>query len=228
MSPTGFDDDGRMGIVRFQVAISLDGYIAGPEQSFENPMGVGGLRLHQWVFDLESWRANHEMDGGQTNASSQVVEEAGANVGAYVMGRNMFGGGPGPWPNDPPWTGWWGDDPPYHTPVFVLTHHPRAPLEMAGGTTFHFVSDGIESALSQARAAAGDRDIVIGGGADTIRQFLAAGLVDEFELHIAPVVLGAGERPLDAVGDLPLEQLRVLDAPGVAHVKYRVLRAPIA
>lgn len=217
-----------MGIVRFQVAISLDGYIAGPMQSLENPMGVGGLRLHAWAFELESWRARVGDTGGETNASSQVVEEAGANVGAYVMGRNMFGGGPGPWANDPPWMGWWGDDPPYHTPVFVLTRHPRAPLEMAGGTTFHFVTDGIESALSQARAAAGDRDIVIGGGAETIREFLAAGLVDEFELHIAPVLLGAGERPLDDVGDLPLEQLRVLDAPGVAHVKYRVLRAPVA
>ena len=212
-----------MSIVRFQVAISLDGYIAGPDQSRANPLGVGGMRLHEWMFELESWRAGMGLPGGLTNASSQVIEEARANVGAYIMGRNMFGGGPGPWPDDPPWTGWWGEDPPYHTPVFVLTHHPRPPLEMAGGTTFHFVTDGIHSALAQARTITGDRDIAIGGGANAIRQFLAAGFVDEFELHIAPVVLGAGERPLDGVGDLALEQVRVLEAPGVAHVKYRIL-----
>jgi dihydrofolate reductase len=213
-----------MGIVRFQVAISLDGYIAGRDQSQANPIGVGGMRLHQWMFELDSWRSNMGKKGGRANASSQVIDEASANVGAHIMGRNMFGGGPGPWPEDPPWTGWWGDDPPYHTPVFVLTHHPREPLEMAGGTTFHFITAGIESALEQARAAAGGRDVVIGGGADAIRQYLAAGLVDEFELHVVPVLLGAGERPLDGVGDLALEQVRALEAPGVTHVKYRVVR----
>jgi dihydrofolate reductase len=215
-----------MSLVRFQVAISLDGYMAGPDQSLANPLGVGGMRLHQWRFELESWRSSMGMKGGRTNASSQVIEEARANVGAHIMGRNMFGGGRGPWPDDPPWRGWWGDDPPYHTPVYVLTHHPREPLEMAGGTTFFFVTEGIEHALAEARAAAGERDVVIGGGADAIRQFLAAGLVDEFELNIAPVVLGAGERPLDGAGELALEQVRVLEAPGVAHVKYRVLPRP--
>lgn len=213
-----------MSIVRFQVAISVDGYIAGPDQSRANPIGVGGMRLHQWMFELDSWREGMGKKGGRANASSQVIDEARVNIGAHIMGRNMFGGGPGPRPDDPPWTGWWGQDPPYHTPVFVLTHHPRPPLEMAGGTTFHFVTDGVHSALARAREVAGDRDVVIGGGADAIRQFLAAGLVDEFELHIVPVVLGAGERPLDGVGDLALEQVRALEAPGVAHVKYRVLQ----
>lgn len=213
-----------MSIVRFQVAISVDGYIAGPDQSRANPIGVGGMRLHQWMFELDSWREGMGKKGGRANASSQVIDEARVNIGAHIMGRNMFGGGPGPWPDDPPWTGWWGQDPPYHTPVFVLTHHPRPPLEMAGGTTFHFVTDGVHSTLARAREVAGERDVVIGGGADAIRQFLAAGLVDEFELHIVPVVLGAGERPLDGVGDLPLEQVRALEAPGVAHVKYRVLQ----
>jgi dihydrofolate reductase len=140
------------------------------------------------------------------------------------MGRNMFGGGPGPWREDRPWNGWWGDDPPYHVPVFVITHHPRQALEMAGGTTFFFVTDGIESALSQARVAAGDLDVAIGGGASVLRQYLAAGLVDEFELHIVPTLLGGGERPLDDLGTIKLEPVRVLEAPGVAHLKYRVNR----
>jgi dihydrofolate reductase len=140
------------------------------------------------------------------------------------MGRNMFGGYPGGWSGDPPWRGWWGDDPPYHTPVFVLTHHAREPLEMDGGTTFHFVTEGAEAAMERAKEAAADRDVSIAGGADVIRQYLRAGLVDGFELHIAPVVLGAGERPLEDVGDLRLEQTRAIEAPGVTHVRYRVIR----
>lgn len=137
-----------------------------------------------------------------------MVDEAQSNVGANVMGRNMFGGGPGgPWSEDPPWNGWWGDDPPYHTPVFVLTHHPRAPLEMAGGTTFIFVTDGIESALEQAKQAAGELDVLLGGGANVVQQYLAAGLVDEFELHVVPILLGDGERLLDNIGSLQLEQV---------------------
>jgi dihydrofolate reductase len=139
------------------------------------------------------------------------------------MGRNMFGPVRGPW-EDPPWTGWWGDDPPYHTPVFVLTHHPRDPLEMKGGTTFIFVTDGIASAHQKATQAAGDRDVRIGGGAGTIQQYLAAGLVDQFELHIVPILLGDGERPFDNVGNLRLEQVRAIEAPGVTHVTYRVMR----
>lgn len=136
----------------------------------------------------------------------------------------MFGGGPGPWRDDPPWNGWWGDDPPFHAPVFVLTHHARDPVEMQGGTTFSFVTDGIASALDRARRAAGDRDVLIGGGASTVQQYLAAGLVDGFDLHVVPVVLGAGERLLENVGDLRLEQVRAIEAPGVTHIKYRVRR----
>jgi dihydrofolate reductase len=208
--------------VRFQVAVSLDGYVAGPDQSLEHPLGVGGMDLHAWVVELAAWRSTHGLEGGEVNASSQVIEEAQANVGATVMGRNMFGGGPGAWPEDPAWNGWWGEDPPFHTPVFVLTHHPRAPLQMDGGTTFTFVTDGIESAMRRASEVADGRDVAIGGGASTIQQFLRAGLVNEFELHVVPIVLSAGERLLEDVGDLHLEQVRVIEAPGVAHIKYRV------
>lgn len=213
-----------MGTFRFQMAISLDGYVAGPDQSVKDPLGVRGLELHQWVFDLEAWRARTGQEGGEVNASTAVVEEAQANVGATVMGRNMFGGGPGPWSEDPPWKGWWGDDPPYHVPVYVLTHHPREPLEMEGGTTFFFVTDGIDSALAQARDAAGDLDVLLGGGADAVQQYLAAGLIDGFELHIVPILLGNGERLFENVGDLRLEQVRTIEAPGVTHIKYRVIR----
>ena len=150
-----------MGTFRFQVAVSLDGYVAGPQQSLENPLGVGGEELHRWLFDLEVWRASEGEGGGEINASTAVIEEAQANVGAVVMGRNMFGGGPGPWPEDPPWKGWWGDDPPYHVPTFVLTHHPREPEEMEGGTTFFFVTDGIGSAFEQAQRIAGGKDILL-------------------------------------------------------------------
>jgi dihydrofolate reductase len=170
------------------------------------------------------WRRQQGERGGEVNASTPVIEEAQANVGAVVMGRNMFGGGPGPWPEDPPWNGWWGDNPPYHTPVFVLTHHPREPLEMEGGTTFFFVTDGIESALEQAKQAADGRDVLLGGGASVVQQYLAAGLVDEFELHLVPVLLGDGERLPENVGDLQVEQLRAVEAPGVTHIKYRVVK----
>ncbi len=213
-----------MGIVRFQVAVSLDGYLAGPDQTIDHPLGVGGEDLHRWMFDLEIWRRQVGEEGGIVNESTAVLEEAQANVGAYVMGRKMFGGGPGPWSDDPEWKGWWGDDPPYHSAVFVLTHHPRDPVMMQGGTTFHFVTEGPESALAQAREAAGERDVAIAGGANTIQQYLAAGAVDEFELHVAPLTLGSGERLLENVGHLRLEQVRVIEAPGVAHLKYRVLK----
>jgi dihydrofolate reductase len=215
-----------MSKVRFQVSVSLDGYMAGPNQTVENPLGVGGLRLHEWMFELEAWRKLEGEEGGDVNASTPVVEEALSNVGATVMGRNMFGGGPGPWTEDPPWKGWWGDDPPFHTPVFVLTHHARAPVEMGGGTTFVFVTEGIGSALAQAKEAAGGKDVMLGGGANVIQQYLAAGQVDEFELHIVPILLGDGERLLENVGDLRLEQLRVIDAPGVTHIKYCVTSPP--
>jgi dihydrofolate reductase len=213
-----------MGVVKFQVAVSLDGFMAGPDQSLENPLGVGGMDLHRWMLDLEVWRRLEGQDGGAINASTPIVEDAMTNYGAVVMGRNMFGGGPGPWREDEPWRGWWGDDPPYHTPVFVLTHHPREPLKMQGGTTFFFATDGIGPALEQARESAGDRDVAIAGGANVIQQYLAAGSVDEFELHVVPLVLGSGERPLDNVGELELEQVRALEAPGVTHLRYHVAK----
>jgi dihydrofolate reductase len=210
-----------MAKVKCQLAMSLDGCVAGPNQSLDEPLGVGGEELHRWIFDLEAWRGPQGLEGGESNASTQVVKEA-QDVGATVMGRNMFGGGPGPWRDDPAWTGWWGEDPPYHTPVYVLTHHPRDPLPMQGGTTFHFVTDGIASALEQARRAAGERDVLIGGGAEAVQQYLAAGLIDELQLHIVPLLLGGGERLLEHVGDLRLEQTRVIEAPGVVHLTYRV------
>jgi dihydrofolate reductase len=213
-----------MSKLRFQVAVSLDGYVAGPDQSEENPLGVDGMALHEWVFELEAWRKQQGQEGGVVNASTPVVEELQSNVGATVMGRNMFGGGPGLWSEDPPWNGWWGDNPPYHTPVFVLTHHSRKPLEMEGGTTFIFVTDGIGSALEQARKAAGDQDVLLAGGANVVQQYLAAGVVDEFELHIVPILLGDGERLLENVGNLKLEQVRAIEAPGVTHIKYRVVK----
>ncbi len=213
-----------MSKVRFQIAVSLDGYVAGPEQSVDNPLGGGGEELHAWVVELEAWRKPHGLEGGDVNASTLVMEEVQSNVGATIMGRNMFGGGPGPWSEDQPWSGWWGDNPPFHTPVFVLTHHPRRPLEMQGGTTFFFVTEGIESALEQARQAAGEQDVAIGGGANVIQQYLAAGLVDEFYLHIVPILLGGGERLFEDVGNLTLEQIRAIEAPGVTHIKYRVTK----
>jgi dihydrofolate reductase len=213
-----------MTTARFHISVSLDGYAAGPDQSEENPLGVGGEDLHQWVVELEVWQKQHGLEGGGVNASTPVVEEAQSNVGATVMGRNMFGGGPGPWRENHPWNGWWGDNPPFHTPVFVLTHHPRRPLEMEGGTTFFFVTEGIESALEQAKEAAAGQDVLIGGGASVIQQCLAAGLVDEFELHVVPILLGGGERLLELLGNLKLEQVSVIEAPGVSHLKYRVVK----
>jgi dihydrofolate reductase len=213
-----------MSKLRVHISASLDGYVAGPRQSEENPLGEGGEDLHAWVVELQAWREPHGMEGGAVNASTPVMEDEIANVGAEIMGRGKFGPPDGgPWGPDP-WRGWWGEDPPFHKPVFVLTHHKREPLTLSD-TTFTFVTDGIESALEQARQAAGGRDVIVGGGADVINQYLAAGLVDEIELHVAPVMLGGGARLFDGVGPgVRLEQLRVVEAPGVAHLKYRVLR----
>jgi dihydrofolate reductase len=211
-----------MSSVTCHISVSLDGFVAGPSQSPENPIGEGGMRLHEWGFATESWRRQHGLDGGERSADSEVAEEVARGVGAHIMGRRRFGGGDGPW--DETWTGGWGDDPPYHTPVFVLTHHPREPLPMQGGTTFTFVTDGVESALEHARGAAGDKDIAIAGGASAVQQYLAAGLLDELYLHIVPVVLGAGERLLQNVGDPTLEPVEVIASPAVTHVKYRVVR----
>jgi dihydrofolate reductase len=211
-----------MSSVTSHISVSLDGYVAGPNQSVENPIGEGGMRLHEWVFATDSWRGQHGLEGGERTADAEVIDEVVQGVGAYIMGRKMFGGGDGPW--DESWTGWWGEDPPYHVPVFVLTHHAREPLAMQGGTTFTFVTDGIESALEQARAAAGDQDVAIAGGASAVQQYLAAGLLDELYLHIVPTILGAGERLLDGVGDPTLEPVNVVASPAVTHVKYRVVR----
>ena len=172
-----------MSKLRFEISISADGFVAGPNQSEKDPLGEGGEQLHEWVLKLRAWRQAHGREGGEVNPSSELVEEALQNIGATIMGRNMFGGGPGPW-GEEPWNGWWGEDPPFHVPVFVLTHHEREPLQMQGGTTFHFVTDGIESALEQAREAAGGKDVRLGGGAEAAQQYLAAGLVDELQLNI--------------------------------------------
>ena len=213
-----------MSKVRTHISVSLDGYAAGPNETHENPLGEGGEHLHDWVFELKAWRQPHGMEGGVENVSSAVLEEADDNVGAEIMGRGKFGPPEGgPWADDS-WRGWWGEDPPFHKPVFVLTHYEREPLTLSD-TTFHFVTDGIESALAQAREAAGEGDVFLGGGADSINQYLAAGLVDEIELHVAPILLGGGKRLFAGVGpDLKLEELRAVEAPGVAHLKYRVVK----
>ena len=215
-----------MSRLRFKISMSLDGYVAGPDQSVAHPLGVGGMQLHEWAFALAVVRSIFGMGGGEVNESTAVVEASLANVGATVMGRNMFGGPPGPWDAADPWNGWWGSNPPFHHPVFVLTHHRRPPLVLEGGTTFTFVTDGIESALAQARRAAGGKDVALGGGAHSAQQYLTAGLVDEMEINLVPALLGAGERLFDGVGaDLHgLRLVRTVAAPDVTHLKYRVVR----
>jgi dihydrofolate reductase len=210
--------------LRCDISISADGFVAGPNQSDESPLGEGGERLHDWVVSLAAWREAHEKEGGEVNESSRIIEEARENVGAAVMGRNMFGPPAGGDWGDEQWNGWWGEDPPYHYDVFVVTHHTRGPVEMKGGTTFHFVTEGIERALERAKESAGGQDVMLWGGADVINQYLAAGLLDELELHIVPVLLGGGARLFDNLGGaaIKLEQLRAVEAPGVTHVKYRV------
>ncbi len=207
--------------LRFRISMSLDGYVAGPNQSVDNPLGVGGMRLHEWVFPLAAFRSAHGQEGGEVNESNAVVEESLVNIGATIMGRNMFGGHPGPWDPKNPWTGWWGANPPFHHPVFVLTHHVREPLEMEGGTTFFFVGDGIEAALEQARNAAGGKDIALAGGASAAQQYLAASLVDDMEINLVPAFLGDGERLFDDVGDLAgLQPVRTIATPKVTHIKF--------
>jgi dihydrofolate reductase len=214
-----------MSKLRLNIAMSLDGFVAGPDQSVDNPLGLGGMRLHDWAFPLAAWRRPHGLEGGEVNASTPVVEEHLANIGAVLMGRNMFGGHPGPW-GAQPWNGWWGDDPPYHTSVFVLTHHSRPVLPMQGGTTFIFVSDEIESALQQATSAAAGKDVLLAGGANIAQQYLAARLIDEVNLALVPLLLRSGARLFDNLGkqELGLEQIRAIEAPGVTHLKYRVLK----
>lgn len=195
-----------MTTVSSDLGISIDGYLAGPRQSRENPLGEGAEQLHRWMFEAEE--------------ENQAEVDAILGHGAYIMGRNMFGPVRGEWDED--WRGWWGEEPPYHAPVFVLTHFPHEPIEMAGGTTFHFVTDGIESAMAQARAAAGEKTVSVAGGASTVDQFLNAGLIDELRLHIAPVLLGAGERLFATVSDLDLDPVSSRTTSLVTHVTYRV------
>ena len=211
-----------MSRLRLKISMSLDGFVAGPSQSVDNPLGIGGMRLHEWVFPLRVWRAMQGLEGGEANESTRVVEDSLANIGATVMGRNMFGGHPGPWDAKKPWNGWWGADPPFHHPVSVLTQHARAPLEMEGGTSFTFVTDGIEAALDQARRAAGGKDVSLAGGAKAAQQYLAAGLVDEMEINLAPTFLGGGARLFAGGGDdlHGLELVRTVAAPRVTHLKF--------
>jgi dihydrofolate reductase len=203
------------------ISLSLDGFVAGANQSRQEPLGIGGEGLHEWVVSLEAWRRTHGREGGEVNESTRVVEQERANLGATIMGRNMFGGHPGGWSATEPWNGWWGRNPPFHHPVFVLTHHPREPMVMEGGTTYTFVTDGIESALEQARRAADGKDVALGGGAQAAQQYLNAGLVDEMQLHMVPTLLGAGERLFDTVKDLHgLALVETVATPKVVHLRF--------
>ena len=203
------------------LSISLDGFVAGPNISLENPLGEGGMQLHEWVFKAKSWREQHGMEGGEEGTiDDDVLREGEGAVGARVMGRHMFSGGRGPWQDDPNANGWWGDDPPFHGPVFVLTHHAREPLTL-GDTTFTFVTDGFDAALAAAREAAGDNDVGLSGGGSVVQQALAAGQLDRLELHVIPVLLGSGSRLFGKTA-APLTQERVVASDAVAHLYYRV------
>src|SRR6266545_94036 len=207
----------------FNITMTLDGYIAGPNESVDRPLGEGAEHIHDWLLNLKSFRDMHgDYSGRETGTNDEVLREAFANIGATIMGLNMFGPATGPWGDDP-WRGWWGDNPPFHGPVFVLTHHAREPLVMGGGTTFTFVTNGIESALNQAREAAGGKDVALGGGANAAQQYLAAGLLDEMEIHLVPLLLGSGARLLDNLNgsNLKLDLVRTIGGPGVTHIRYR-------
>jgi dihydrofolate reductase len=210
----------------FDITTSLDGFIAGPNPSLEDPLGQGGMQLHDWATSARAWRERHGLEGGEENADSDVVAEGLARQGALIMGRRMFSGGSGPWEDDPNRDGWWGDDPPFGNPVFVLTQHAREPVAKENGTTYNFVTDGIEAALEQAREAAGDKDVLVAGGAEPIQQYVAAGLVDAFQVHVAPILLGSGTHLFGELGgERPkVELTRVLDAPRAAHLRYRVVK----
>lgn len=211
--------------LKLDITMSLDGFVAGPDPSLDDPLGQGGERLHEWVVATQSWREQHGLDGGEVNADSEIVAETTASVGAHIMGRRMFSGGSGPWEDDENANGWWGDTPPFGKPVFVLTKHAREPLALEG-TTFTFITEGIEAALDLARAAAGDKDVQISGGADVAQQYLQAGLLDEMQIHVAPILLGDGVRlfgDLDAAS-IEIEQTRVVHSPAVTHLRYRVVR----
>jgi dihydrofolate reductase len=212
--------------LRLNITMSADGYVAGPRQSLKNPLGEEGERLHEWVVGTRSFRELHGQQGGVEGPDSDIASEMFENVGATIMGRHTFGGGKGPWKKKNPWTGWWGKNPPYHTAVFVLTHHPRQPLEMEGGTTFHFVTSGIRSALTQAKKAANGKDVLILGGANVVQQYLKAGLIDEMLIHVVPLLLGDGARLFDNSGgrQAKYECVRVVASPVVTHYRYRPKR----
>jgi dihydrofolate reductase len=204
------------------ISMSLDGFVAGPDPTLDEPLGKGGEQLHEWAFATAAFQESHGREGGEENVDSELAGEALRRSGATLVGRRMFSGGSGPWEHDPKADAWWGDEPPFHHPVFVLTHHAREPVEKQGGTTFTFVTDGIESALEQATRAAGGKDVTIGGGGQVAQQYLRAGLVDEVNLHVAPVFLGGGVRLFEDVGPGRLECTRVVHSPtGVAHLRYR-------
>lgn len=212
-----------MSKVRVNVSMSLDGFVAGPNPTLEEPLGKNGEELHEWVLPTRAWREQHGLEGGEANEESDMVREGIASVGAHVMGRKMFSGGSGPWEDDPRGMGWWGDEPPFHAPVYILTHHQREPEEMEGGTTFYFVTDGIEAAVEHARAAAGGRDVAIAGGGNAVQQALAAGLVDELQIHVAPILLGDGTRLFgEGAEPIRLEATRVLASPRATHVTFDV------
>lgn len=203
-----------MGKISVDISVSLDGFIAGPDDGPQQPLGRGGERLHEWVYGLKSWRERHGLSGGTDDQDAEVLEEAFADVGAAVMGRRMFDLGEEPW----------GDDPPFHVPVFVVTHRPRDPLVKQGGTTFSFVTDGVDEAVQHAREAAGDRAVSVAGGADVVQQCLKARLVDDLQIHLVPVLLGAGRRLFDGLDgeDVELTSTRVVDSPGLTHLRFRV------
>jgi dihydrofolate reductase len=215
-----------MGSVFAEISMSLDGFVAGPNRTLDEPLGRGGEQLHEWVFVLRAWRERHGQSGGETTPDNEVAEESLARTGATVMGRRMYSGGEGPWEDDPKADGWWRDDPPFRHPVFVLTHHAREPVTKQGGTSYTFVTDGVESAVEQARAAAGDKDVAVAGGAIAIQEAITAGLVDELEIHLVPVLLGDGRRLLEGLGDqgIEVEQARVIGGAGVTHLGFRVAR----
>ena len=215
-----------VGKLILDISMSLDGFVAGPDRTLDEPLGKGGERLHDWVVATASWRERHGLSGGESNVDSEVIEEGVRRTGATIMGRRMFSGGEGPWEDDPNADAWWGDDPPFKHQVFVLTHHAREPVAKQGGTTFTFVTDGIESALEQARAAAGDKDVLVAGGADVVQQYLKAGLLDELQIHVAPVLLGDGVRLFEGLGpERPkLELTGVIESPVAAHLRYRLVK----
>jgi dihydrofolate reductase len=215
-----------MSKLTLEITMSLDGFVAGPNQTIEEPLGEGGERLHDWIIGLASWREDHGKSGGERSVDDDVYQEFVDATGALLMGRRMFSGGMGPWEDDPVADGWWGDDPPFRKPVFILTHHPRPTVHKQGGTSYTFVTEGIEAALEQAREAAAGRDVGVVGGANIAQQYLRAGLLDKMRIHVAPLLLGGGVRLLDELGPEPvkLEVMRVVESPAVTHLEYRVVR----